>query len=276
MRVLVTGHKGLIGSVVAALLQEQGDEVIGFDRVEGQDILDLPALQAATRGCDALVHLAAYPSLTPGISAEELMTVNVVGTANILNAAALAGVQRVVYMSSVQALGIFVGDRAPDYLPIDDEHPTYPKTPYALSKRLSERLCQSFTQTTGIPTICLRPPGVFTEHTYERIRAARRANPAFEWTPYWEYGAFIDVRDVARAVACALRCPDPRYVTLLLCAEDISSATETGRNLALRLHPDVPWRGGVEYEADPFLALVDTHKARETLGWMPLYRWRPR
>jgi nucleoside-diphosphate-sugar epimerase len=178
-------------------------------------------------------------------------------------------------MSSVDALGIFLGERAPDYLPIDDDHPTYPRSPYALAKRLAEEMCRSFTEDTGIPTICLRPPGVFKEDTYAWIKDVRAANPEFEWSPFWEYGAFLDVRDVASAVSCALRCPDPGHVVLLLCADDISSAHHTSRELARIILPDVPWRGGLEFEQNPFRALLNTQRARQILNWAPQYRWRP-
>jgi UDP-glucose 4-epimerase len=40
------------------------------------------------------------------------------------------------------------------------------------------------------------------------------------------------------------------------------------------VHPDVPWRGGPEYDADPFKALVDNSKAKRVLGWQPKHTWR--
>jgi nucleoside-diphosphate-sugar epimerase len=274
----------MIGQVVTSHLREQGDDVVGFDRVTGHDVLDRPALRAAVEGCHAIVHLAAVDTppdevfaRTPAASLgtpEHIIKVNALGTQYVLAAADRAGVQRVVYMSSADALGIFLGERVPDYLPIDDDHPTYPSSPYALSKRLAEEMCRAFTEDTRIPTICLRPPGVFTEETYGRIREVRDAAPEFEWSPFWEYGAFIDVRDVATAVSCALHCPDPGHCTLLLCADDISSARLASRELAQMVMPSVPWCGGSEYEQDPFRALLDTHRARQLLGWSPQHRWR--
>jgi len=284
MRVLVTGDCGMIGQVVTAQLREQGDAVVGFDRVTGHDVLDRPALRTAVQGCHAIVHLAAVDippdaAFTPIHTAnvgtpEDIMRINALGTQFVLAAAASAGVQRVVYMSSVDALGIFLGERAPDYLPIDDDHPTYPRSPYALAKRLAEEMCRAFTEDTGISTICLRPPGVFTEETYQWIRATRDAAAENEWLPFWEYGAFIDVRDVASAICCALHCPDPGHCTLLLCADDISSAHLTSQELAERVLPNVPWRGGAEFEQDPFRALLDTHRAHQLLGWTSQHRWR--
>ncbi|MDZ8240137.1 MAG: NAD-dependent epimerase/dehydratase family protein [Nostoc sp. ChiQUE01a] len=67
---------------------------------------------------------------------------------DISSAAAQAKVKRVVFFSSVDALGIFKGERKPDYLPLDDNHPCYPTTPYAVSKRLGEEMCRYFTNST--------------------------------------------------------------------------------------------------------------------------------
>jgi UDP-glucose 4-epimerase len=282
VRILVTGHRGKIGRVVTSLLQDEGHDVTGFDRLDGNDVLDRPALRLATERCDAVIHLAADDvtaddAPTPGTrwNPEDIIMTNGLGTANVLDAAARANVLRVIFLSSVDALGIFLGEKAPDYLPIDDDHPTYPSSPYDLSKRLAEEMCRSFTAETGIPTICLRPPGVFDEATYTRIKAARVDNPEFEWSPFWEYGAFIDVRDVASAISAGLTCSDPGHVRLLLCADDISSAHLASRAMARKLHPDVPWHGGPELDDEPYRALLDTRRARQILGWAPAYRWRP-
>jgi nucleoside-diphosphate-sugar epimerase len=274
MRVLVTGNRGLIGACLHGALQAEGHEVTGFDIAAGEDVRDLDQLRAAAQGCQAIVHLAALLG-RPGEEPADIMAVNLLGTWNILTTAREVGANRVVYYSSVNALGIFMGLKPPDYLPIDDAHPCYPSTPYGISKRLAEEMCRDFTRSTGISTICLRPPGVFNEAIYHQIREAREADPASEWEPIWEYGAFLDVRDAADAARCALSSPVSGHVTALLCAEDISSAEGTSRDLARRIHPQVPWRGGTVYEDEPYKALIDTRRAREILGWIPQHRWRP-
>ena len=273
MRVLVTGNEGLIGSRVASTLSKAGHKVVGFDLLSGPDVLDSGAVRTAAQGCQAIVHLAALVD-TSSEAGHDVVAVNLLGTWNVLSAAVEAGVERVVFYSSVNALGVFKGERAPDYLPLDDDHPCYPSSPYGISKRLAEEMCRHFTEVTGISTICLRPPGVFAEATYQRIRSRREANPEFEWTPYWEYGAFLDVRDAAEAARCALRCANPGHVTVLLCAADISSSGKTSRELVQAIHPDVPWRGGREFEREPYRALLETRRARDILGWTPRYTWR--
>lgn len=272
MKILVAGCEGLIGTRLVELLQAEGDEVVPFDRRRGQDVLDEVALLKAMRGCDAVVHLAAV--VDPGAGAVETLGVNLRGTANVLGAVRGAGAQRVVFASSVNALGIFRGEGSPEYLPLDDDHPCQPKSPYGVSKLRAEDLCERLTASTGIATVCLRPPAVWDDGMYARIDAARAADPAFEWSPYWEYGAFLDVRDCASACARALRCEDPGHVRLLLCAPDVSSAGASSLELAGRLLPDVPIRDPAYFREDPYRALVDTRRAGRLLDWTPLHAWR--
>jgi nucleoside-diphosphate-sugar epimerase len=281
MRILVTGDRGRVGSALTAVLAARGDTVVGFDLADGHDTRDASALIARAEGCDAVVHLAAAFTAAPlGGSTStstddvDVLSSNVSGMHNVLLAAAGQGMRRVVFTSSVQALGIFIGLGRPDYLPLDDAHPARPVGAYGVSKLISEQLCASFTDATGVPTVCLRPPAVLAADTYEAIRAMRRESPEAEWSPYWEYGAFIDAHDLAEAIAAALVAPLTGHHRLLVCAADISSAELDGRTLARQLLPDVPWRGGPEYDAEPFRALIDTSAAQALLGWSPRRRWR--
>ncbi|MBU1701060.1 MAG: NAD(P)-dependent oxidoreductase [Candidatus Eisenbacteria bacterium] len=273
MKILVTGNRGLAGAAIERALSGRNYDVAGFDRVGGKDIRDPKALSIAMRGCDAVIHAAALAG-QPEAHPSEIIEVNLLGTWNVLWAAECEGVRRIVYLSSVNTLGCFIGEKAPDYLPIDDDYPCSPGTPYGVSKKLSEEMCKHFTARTGIPTICLRPPGIFNEARYLEIRKWMEVDPRNEWTPFWEYGAFIDVWDVARAALCALECPDPGHATFLLCAADIVSAEKTTRELVSQIHPGVPWRGGIEYKEDPYRSLICTERARKILGWEPVYSWR--
>jgi len=272
MRILVTGSEGLIGRRLVALLQEEGEDVVPFDVARGQDVQDEAALRRASGGCDAVVHLAAI--VDQDADPVHTVRVNLQGTANVLSAAREAGIPRVVYASSVNALGVFQGEGRPDYLPLDDDHPCRPRSPYGLSKLRAEGLCAQLTERTGISTICLRPPGVWEETTYARIAAARAADPAFEWSPWWEYGAFLDVRDCASAFARAIHCADPGHIRLLLCAADISTSGSTALELAERLVPGVRIRDRASFAADPFRALIDARRARQVLQWAPCHTWR--
>lgn len=284
-RVIVTGHRGLVGSTVAAALEAAGLSVVGLDLADGDDVTDPHTVRQRVQGCTGMVHLAALDDapeepdpLTPASTGDidRVMATNVGGTEQVLTAAAGAGVQRVVFMSSVDVLGCFMGHGVPAYFPIDDRHPVAPRGPYAWSKLAGEELCAAFTRSTGTPTVCLRPPGVFSAETYAIIRSARSARPEFEWSPIWEYGAFLDVRDLAAAVVAALTVADlVGHHRLLVCASDISSATDDSLTLTRQLLPEVPVTNPERFAEDPFASLVDSSGAETLLGWRPQHRWQP-
>ena len=273
MRVLVTGGRGLIGSSVVEGLAASGHTAVGFDLQDGQDILAAQQLSDAARGCDAIVHAAALlgrPQETP----EQIMAVNVQGTWNVLSAGVVARVRRVVFLSSVDALGVFKGERLPDYLPLNDEHPCHPRTPYAISKRLAEEMCRFVSAAHGLPVVCLRPPGVWARDTYTMIQSERAKRPEFEWDPYWEYGAFIDLRDLSRACLSALTSDMQGFYCVLVSSSDITTSGRTSRELARFVHPDTRWRGGPEYEDDSYRSLIDIAPAQRLLDWSPRHTWR--
>ncbi len=273
MKVFLTGNKGRIGSVVERQLLAAGHEVVGFDIETGGDILDAEAVKAAMQGCDAVAHLAM--AMGRDKARDLVFASGTVGTWNILDAAEVHGIGRVVSYSSVNAMGFFMGEGDPDYLPFGEEHPCRPGRPYGMSKYLGEEICRLFSERTGISTVCIRPPAVLSDERIASMRAARAEDAEVEWTPIWEYGCFIHVEDLASATVCALTCQDPGHEVLLVVAEDISSRELTSRQLAQKLLPHIEWRGGEEYEREPYLALVDGRRAQRVLGWKPQYSWRP-
>lgn len=274
MRVLFTGDAGVVGRPCVAALRAEGIEVIGFDAVRGQDINDVDALGETIRGCGAVVHAAALAHDRAG-SPEQIDVTNVRGTANVLAAARAAGVERFVYFSSMQVLGIAEGERPPAYLPLDDAHPRLATRPYGRSKCAAEDLCATATKEWGVASIALRPVAVWTEKHYRQVTENREADPTSEWTPFWEGGLFIDARDVASAVVLSLRAPVSGHVRVSLCAPDISASAPT-LEMVDRFIPDVPWVDGArdQYESDPWRALVDTSAARDALGWTATHTWQ--
>jgi UDP-glucose 4-epimerase len=274
MRILVTGHRGHVGRSVAAHLAQLGHDVAGFDRASGDDLLNAAAVKRAANGCAAIVHLGALAHDTAG-SPEQIMAVNVLGTWHVLLAAAAAMVTRVVHFSSAQVFGTAEGERLPDYFPIDDGHPRRATRAYGLSKCLAEDLCAGFTARTGTATVALRPVSVWDPGMYERIEARWRAEPRSEWQPFWEYGAFVDVRDVAVAVQQALTVPLAGHHRMLLYAADIA-ATEPSLSMAARLASAVPVNDPVLFRQQPWCALVDCSIAARVIGWRPRYNWSDR
>jgi UDP-glucose 4-epimerase len=274
MRVLVTGHCGAVGRPVAEHLERCGHSIVGFDLAEGADVLDVAALTRTAVGCSAIVHLGALADDDAG-SPERIMAVNVLGTWHALLAAEAIHAATVIHFSSVHALGIAEGERLPDYFPVDDSHRRGPTRPYGLSKRLAEDLCRGFTARTAIPSVSLRPVAVWGSERYAEIEKWRAKDAESEWEPYWEYGAFVDVRDVADAVSKALEIPLTGHHRALLCAADIS-ASAPSLELAGRLAPNVAIRDPERYGSDPWRALLDCAVAEQLLGWQPRYTWAGR
>jgi len=264
--VLLTGHCGRLGLVISEHLRSLGHEVRGFDLAEGGDVLDAAAVKEAARGAAAVVHVAGIAGDRPA-RPEAIMAANLLGTWHVLLAAEAAGVQRVVYLSSGKALGLL--ERDPDYLPVDDDHRGLPSRPYALSKWLAEEMCAAFSASTAIQTICLRPVQVFDAESY--AATADRTWRASDGQ-HWHLGVHIDVRDVATACAAALACTASQHERLLLSATDIA-AHEPTRELVSKYLPEVEWRGGPEYDQEPYRSLVDIRRAQRVLGWTPRHTW---
>jgi UDP-glucose 4-epimerase len=267
MKVLLTGNGGRLGPAIERQLLNDGHDVCGFDLQNGDDILDAAAVAKAASGMDAIVHVAGIAG-DRGRPAADVLRVNLSGTANVLIAAETLGIGRLVYLSSGRALGML--ERDPDYLPLDDAHRGLPSAPYALSKWLSEEMCQAFTARTGVQTICLRPVQVFSDGDYRNALAARPPHSV----PHaaWALGAHVHVLDVSEAVAAAVRCDAPAHSRMLLCAADIASDRAT-LDLVVERIPHIPWRGGEEYKTDPFRSLVDTSIAQRILNWRPRHTW---
>jgi UDP-glucuronate 4-epimerase len=175
-RVLVTGAAGFIGSHVAESLVARGDEVIGLDNfdpfyprtvkeanlaalaaaprfrlVEG-DIRDRDLVAGLLDAGTVIVHLAACAGVRPSLEdPARYASVNIEGTATLLEAARRGGVRRFVFGSSSSVYG----DTAP--VPFAEDWPALlPISPYAATKRAGELLCTTFSQLYGLRIIALR------------------------------------------------------------------------------------------------------------------------
>jgi nucleoside-diphosphate-sugar epimerase len=267
MRILLTGDLGRIGVAVRARLERDDHDVVGFDAARHQDVRDLHAVRSAMRDVDAVVHLAGLADDRAG-APEDIMAVNVLGTWHVLLAAQEEKISRIVYASSGKALGLL--ERDPVYLPIDDAHPGLPSRPYGLSKWLSEQLCESFTNETGIPTVCLRPVLVLDEEGWRALGGGDELPPGRGRR--WHLGVFVDLDDVTEAVAAALVRPERGHVRALLCAEEIAARRPTVELVSENL-PAAKWRDGQPYPAFSRRALVDCSVASQELGWRPARGW---
>lgn len=119
------------------------------------DIRDFDSVVACAGGCDAIVHLAANTGVGPSVENPRLdMEVNVIGTLNVLEAARLKGVPKVVFASS----GAPAGEVEP---PIHEEIAPHPVSPYGASKLAGEGYCSAYNKSFGIGTVALRFGNVY-------------------------------------------------------------------------------------------------------------------
>src|SRR4051812_48641655 len=136
MNVLVTGSAGRIGSKVVRRLLERGDSVTGFDlkpsgltHARYREVLgafdDRAAAAEATRDIQAVLHLGAFMSWLAA-DADKLHRANVEGTRVILEESTKLKPRRIVFASS----GEVYPENVPDYLPLDENHPLKPRSPY--------------------------------------------------------------------------------------------------------------------------------------------------
>ncbi len=270
--VLLTGDRGLVGRWLRRSLERSGYRVVGFDLRDGFDIADADQVRAAASRASVTIHAAVEP-LSPALSTADAFRVNVEGSRNVLGAAEQAGHRRVIVFSSAQVFGVFDGEREPRSFPIRDSTPRLATGPYGASKVAMEDLCESFVERTGVPTLCFRPVHVWVPGQAADTLRRWRKEPKREFTPHWNFGAFVDVRDVVSAVHLGLEVPTAGHHRLLLCAGDLAAMRST-REMAARHYPTVPWEPGWPPDGSEWPALFDCDPAKELLGWRPVHGWR--
>ncbi|MEM2157915.1 MAG: SDR family NAD(P)-dependent oxidoreductase [Sulfolobales archaeon] len=228
MRVLITGGAGFIGHHLAVYLNSLGYEVICIDNLTRStndavkalqdnniklvisDVTDLNSLRDSMGSIrpDAVVHAAALISVEESLEKpEEYFKNNVMGTLNVVRVVKDFGVRRVIYLSSAAVYG------DPIELPIKEEHPTNPKSPYGLSKLFGEGIVKLFSQLYGYGFIILRlfnvyGPGQKLTHysgvIIKFIDMVKKDLPLTIFGSGEQSRDFIHVRDVCKAVELSL------------------------------------------------------------------------
>ncbi|MFQ6131929.1 MAG: NAD-dependent epimerase/dehydratase family protein [Armatimonadota bacterium] len=197
MRVLLTGAAGVLGQALRPLLAEE-HEVTATDLALPDnracfvraDLRDQEQVQSAMAGHEAVVHVAALHPWKPYTDAEYCDS-NLRGTWNVLSAAVEAGCRRVVFTSTIWAIGH--DPDPPPYVPVDEQAPARPLELYGYTKYAGERMCEMFSRLHGLETVCLRVG------TFVPARGPRQL-----WELLW---GRIAIEDVAAVHLAAVNAP---------------------------------------------------------------------
>ena len=167
MKALVTGGCGFIGSHIVDLLVSKGVQVRVIDNLSSEfhdqfyfndaaeyhheDICDYDQVEKVMGGIDCVFHLAAHSRIQPSIENPlSAVSVNTMGTMNILEAARQAGVKRVMFSSTSSAYGLT------NQPPLVETMRTNCLNPYSVSKVAGEELCRIYSEIYGLETIIFR------------------------------------------------------------------------------------------------------------------------
>jgi UDP-glucose 4-epimerase len=244
MNYLVTGGAGFIGSHIAHTLLTRGENVRILDNfstgrreniealtrefdssrleiLEG-DIRDASRVGEAVRGIRNIFHSAAFVSVPQSMDEpQECFDVNLTGTSLLFDAARKAGVRRAVVASSAAVYG------ESEALPLVEETPLMPKSPYAVSKRVNEMYAELFTNSFNFEVVALRyfnvygprqrPDSMYAAAVPIFIRRLLDGKPITIFGDGEQTRDLINVRDVVRANLTAAEHPNAAGKVFNIC-----------------------------------------------------------
>jgi nucleoside-diphosphate-sugar epimerase len=276
-RIAVTGGSGKLGRCVTMDLMAHGYDVTVVDgkAPEGHGVTfinaqltDAGEAYGALKGTDAVIHLAAIPSLTT-FTHGKIFANNVMSTYNVLEAAESLGMRKAVIGSSESSYGFFWAKHpfVPNYFPVDEQHPQIPQETYGLSKVLNEMTAAMFFRSSGMQIVPLRFSTIFSEQEWPGIVRDMLADPAYSTRNLYSH---IDVRDAAAACRVALEA-DVSIPQGLNVTSDVTLSDVKTPELINRYFSTVT---DIRQDLSGHSALVSNRLARETLGWAPVHSWR--
>lgn len=291
MRVLFTGGSGKAGKHVVPYLLAQGHRVVNADLVpldcEGVDNLTVDiadsgqVFNALTSYAnfdeldpgtgvpkfDAIVHFAAIPRILIKPD-NETYRINTMSTYNVLEAAVKLGIKKVIFASSETTYGVCFadGERKPEYIPLDEEHPVVPEDSYAMSKVVNEVTAKSFHQRSGFDIYGIRINNVIEPHEYAQDFPTYIANPDMRRRNFF---AYIDARDLGQMVDLMLH-KDGLGFQIFNAANEGHSVDMTTSEIIKRYYQGVPQARDMDVD-ETFFSIK---KAKDLLGFEPVHNWR--
>ena len=280
MKTLITGSSGLIGSCLFERLRER-HEVFGLDlrrspytTITG-DIRDYGLVEKVMGGVDAVIHCAAQVSVVKSIE-DPLFDAenNVTGTLNLLEAARKSRrLKRFVYVSSAGVYGI------PVYVPMDEDHPCRPISPYGVSKLAGELYAGVYHRLYGVPTVCIRPFNVYGENQdpespYSGV-ISKFLDRISRGLPLTIYGDgeqtrdFIHAHDVAEMIGLAMECEEAVGGTFNCGTGREVSINELAKVMLSLSDSDLEVKHFDERPGDIKRSCADMRKSEKVLGFKP-------
>lgn len=301
MRVLVTGGFGAIGSFVTRLFVERDDRVTVFDQrpdprlvrdiadrvaVVTGDVLSLPALiEAFQRGrTEVIVHTAALMPAPVRANPYQGTLVNVNGLLNVLEAARLTGVRRVVFASTRGVYAPAAGRFAhPTYEPITEDYPKDPDSLYDASRFHGERLGRQYAETYGLEFAATRfahtyGPGKLTHGTLavpcQIVEGAYRGVPVRIPRGGDQLDDLVYNRDAALGLVSAATAPNPASGVYSIGTGRASSLRDV--EAAVRRHfpeADIEIGPGLDFKGlgRDSSTVYDISRARSEIGYEPRF-----
>lgn len=287
--VLVAGATGYVGREIVRQLREQDAEVTALGRNHADlgveflkaDLTDAAGLGSALEGrkFEWIIHTASLPGDTG--DPVQMIDVNVRGLQNLLEFARANPVRRFVLSSSISAYEWYPATKfsAPDYMPVDEEHPCRPRDMYSTTKRMQELLALTYYHQFEVPVTILRLTAVVGPRGRGGGRgwrefAEKLAEGKSVQIPHFseeELCHYIDLRDVGRmhlaaaehpgAIGEAFNCCGPGPTRGCEFAEAVRSAVP-----GIAVECGFPWSMAQGGEI-----AFDMSKAKEKIGFEPLY-----
>lgn len=278
MRIAVTGSSGKLGRATCTRLREAGHQVLGMDRSGevgsdftmidftdyGQTLDAMLGITARHDGLDAIVHLAAIPVNGP-VPDATIFHNNMVTTFNVMHAALRAGIDTIVYASSITAMG-FPFSEPPEYLPLDEDSGGRANNTYGMVKVMEEAMAgQLIRMRRSLSITALRFTNVTQAGEYQTF-ADRSGDPGYRRDLMWSY---VDARDGAQMVDLALQHAEPGFEVYNVAATDTGLSVPSV-DLVRGTFPEVP----ITRELGEHETLMSVAKAVERLGYRPQHLWR--
>lgn len=265
MRILVTGADGFLGRYLVPRLTQAGHQVLLFSVGDG----DIAQAAPQVSNIDHVFHLAAL-TYVPNSWKDPatFYRVNVMGTENVLELCRACGAS-ITYMST------YVYGH-PQYLPVDEDHPVAPTSPYNHSKHLAEELCRFYSSAFGLRACALRafniygygqaPQFLIPEIIAQALDSATTGITLLDTTPKRDY---VYIHDVVDALCLSLRMTDGFSVYNIGSGRS-HSVMEVAEEILRLCRTDKPIRDAAQSRPNEVMDVVaDINRAKDDLDWSP-------